>query len=149
MVLGGILDADLQRTEQARALEHVQREAESDHLTGLLTRRGWDRRMALEEVRFARFGDPAAVLVLDLDGLKERNDAEGHRAGDRYLVRTGDVLRAVTRPADVVARLGGAASGCWRAGSCPTKRRRWSGGSRRRWPPPASPPPSGLRPTAS
>ena len=54
-----------------------------------------------------RTGRRALLLYIDLDGLKEANDRQGHEAGDRLLQRAAAVLRSVTREADVVARLGG------------------------------------------
>lgn len=67
MLLAAILDADLQRTEQAKALEWAELAAETDAMTGLLNRRGWDRYIALEEARYRRFGDPGSVIIVDLD----------------------------------------------------------------------------------
>ncbi len=52
-------------------------------------------------------GRPAAMLLLDLDGFKQLNDAAGHQFGDLVLVAVGQRLREVTRPDDLVVRLGG------------------------------------------
>lgn len=82
-------------------------ESEVDALTGLLNRRGWERFIEHEQARLQRFGDPASVVVLDLDGLKNVNDTAGHDAGDRLLRQTAQVLQETVRAADVVARLGG------------------------------------------
>jgi diguanylate cyclase (GGDEF)-like protein len=49
----------------------------------------------------------AAVIFLDVDGLKGTNDTYGHAAGDRLLQTVADRLRTVVRPGDVVARYGG------------------------------------------
>lgn len=107
MLLSTILDADLERTRQARALERAELAAESDQLTGLLNRRGWDRYTEIEESRFQRFGDPGAVVVIDLDRLKEVNDSQGHAAGDELIKLAARVIRDTVRDSDVVARLGG------------------------------------------
>ncbi len=106
-LLSTILQADLQRTENERNLERAQLAADTDQLTGLLNRRGWDKFMQLEEARFRRFGDPGAVIVIDLDQLKLVNDTNGHAAGDRYIKRAADILASTVRTLDVVARLGG------------------------------------------
>ena len=106
-LLSSVLAADSAAVETARALERAVSEAETDGLTGLLNRRGWERWLAREEDRFRRFGDPASVVMFDLDGLKRLNDSEGHDAGDRYLRTTASVLHDVLRPGDPVARLGG------------------------------------------
>lgn len=106
-LLSAVLEADTVATDSARALERARAESETDPLTGLLNRRGWERWLAREEDRFRRFGDPAVVVALDLDGLKAVNDGQGHDAGDRYLQRAAATLRAATRHEDPVARLGG------------------------------------------
>ena len=106
-LLSAVLAGDLYATAAAREIEQARREAEVDALTGLLNRRGWDRYLQVEEERFRRFGDPACVVVIDLDRLKDVNDTQGHDAGDRYIRRAADVLARTVREADVLARLGG------------------------------------------
>lgn len=106
-LLSSVLEADHRAVRARRALEIVQIEAETDGLTSLLNRRGWDRYIEIEEERFRHFGDQASVIMMDLDRLKVINDTQGHEAGDRYLTRTGEVLRSAVRSGDVVARLGG------------------------------------------
>lgn len=106
-LLGMILDADLERTEAARAVERIELAADTDALTGVLNRRGWDRVCATEEARLQRFGDPTSVIVIDLDDLKAVNDRHGHPAGDRHLATAADALRSVVRGADHLARTGG------------------------------------------
>ncbi|MDL5158689.1 sensor domain-containing diguanylate cyclase [Actinomycetospora termitidis] len=106
-LLSSVLEADTNAVDHARELERAVSDAETDQLTGLLNRRGWTRWLEREEERFRRFGDPACVLMMDLDGLKEVNDTQGHDAGDRFLQRTAETLRAATRHGDPLARLGG------------------------------------------
>lgn len=50
---------------------------------------------------------PTSVIVVDVDGLKEINDAHGHAEGDRMLRRLAAALRTSFRKEDVVARIGG------------------------------------------
>jgi len=78
-----------------------------DALTGCLNRRGWSEALRSEEQRCSRHGLDAAVVIVDLDGLKAVNDSEGHDAGDRCLVECADALRGAVRAEDAVARLGG------------------------------------------
>ncbi|MDL5158688.1 GGDEF domain-containing protein [Actinomycetospora termitidis] len=106
-LLSSVLEADGAAVESARALERAVSDAETDALTGLLNRRGWQRWLAREEERFRRFGDPASVVMVDLDGLKTVNDTEGHDAGDRHLRRTATALLGAVRAGDPLARLGG------------------------------------------
>ena len=106
-LLSSVLEADTNAVRSARDLERAVSDAETDPLTGLLNRRGWQRWMEREEDRFRRFGDPAAVVMFDLDGLKSVNDLEGHDAGDRFLRRTAEALVEAVRAGDPLARLGG------------------------------------------
>lgn len=107
MLLSVILDADLERTRQARARERAEMAAESDPLTGLFNRRDWDRCMANEESRSRRFGDPGAVVVIDLDSLKAVNATLGQAAGHELIKAAGRVLLETVSDSDIVARLGG------------------------------------------
>lgn len=118
-LLSAVLAGDLQATAAARELEQARREADVDALTGLLNRRGWDRYLRAEEERFRRFGDPACVVVIDLDRLKVVNDTQGHEAGDRYIRRAAQVLASSVRQGDVLARLGGDEFGIVAVGATP------------------------------
>lgn len=106
-LLGSVLHAELRAVEDARRMERLQAEALTDALTGTYNRRGWGQLLAAEEERCRRYGHPAAVIVVDLDGLKLVNDTQGHPAGDTLIARTGCVLRDAVRSRDIVARLGG------------------------------------------
>jgi len=106
-LLSTILQAELKCAEEARRAEHLQAEALTDTLTTLYNRRGWDRLLDAEETRCTRYGHPATVLAVDLDGLKQVNDTHGHAAGDELIRRAAAALRKAARTMDVVARLGG------------------------------------------
>ena len=54
-----------------------------------------------------RYGAPAALLYLDLDGFKAVNDVHGHLAGDAALKRVAELLVANVRESDMVGRMGG------------------------------------------
>jgi two-component system cell cycle response regulator len=51
--------------------------------------------------------EPLAVLMIDVDNLKQVNDAHGHPAGDRALKQVVDRVTSALRPSDLVARVGG------------------------------------------
>lgn len=85
----------------------VYRQSVTDELTGLLNRRGFFKRAEQELAALRETGRPGLVLFLDLDGLKELNDTEGHDAGDRLLVEAAELLRRLFRDQDVLARIGG------------------------------------------
>jgi len=60
-----------------------------------------------EILRSKRAGQPKALLMLDLDGLKKINDRHGHLTGTRALCRVADALRETCRAIDTAARYGG------------------------------------------
>ncbi len=71
-----------ERKERALQLEYL---VDHDFLTGLYNRRWFERELAREVERAARYGTPGAVLVIDLDHFKDINDSFGHQAGDDLL----------------------------------------------------------------
>jgi diguanylate cyclase (GGDEF)-like protein len=81
--------------------------AQTDHLTGLVNRRGWDLAMEQALEGLESYGDHMSVVIMDLDNLKEINDTDGHEAGDEVLQAVGRVLSSLVRRDDVVARIGG------------------------------------------
>ncbi|MDP2774286.1 MAG: bifunctional diguanylate cyclase/phosphodiesterase [Nocardioides sp.] len=78
-----------------------------DHLTGLPRRGGLLGFGPALLTAAAAVGDVVAVLIVDIDHLKQVNDALGHRAGDRLLVEATRRLRAVLSEEAVLARVGG------------------------------------------
>lgn len=89
--------------ELRRALRRSQEIALTDPLTGLPNRRALQVRL---ETALAA-GDMLAAVALDLDHLKQLNEAQGHAAGDALLRASAERLRAAVRPGDIVARTGG------------------------------------------
>jgi diguanylate cyclase (GGDEF)-like protein len=92
-----------ERLAMLRAFEVSQTQANSDSLTGLMTRRSLER--AVRELHAT--GTPYAVAYGDLDHFKNLNDAFGHSTGDRALRTFAQVLRDSLRPADIPCRYGG------------------------------------------
>jgi diguanylate cyclase (GGDEF)-like protein len=78
-----------------------------DALTGLSNRRAFQVSVAREIDRVARAGEPALLLVADIDHFKSVNDRHGHGAGDLVLKHVANVLKDSVRPMDTVARVGG------------------------------------------
>jgi diguanylate cyclase (GGDEF)-like protein len=78
-----------------------------DQLTLLYLRDYFFRKVTEEQTRARRYGSTFAVLMLDLDSFKDLNDQLGHVAGDRYLQKVGEVIRASMRAPDVPCRFGG------------------------------------------
>jgi len=92
-----------ERLAMLRAFEVSQTQANSDSLTGLMTRRSLET--AVRKLRDT--GTPYAVAYGDLDHFKDLNDVFGHSAGDRALRTFSQVLRDSLRPADIPCRYGG------------------------------------------
>jgi diguanylate cyclase (GGDEF)-like protein len=85
----------------------LRRMGTSDALTRLMNRRGF-LPTAEHQLKVAkRTHQPIALMFLDLDGLKQVNDALGHSAGDRMITEGAFVLRATFRESDLIARVGG------------------------------------------
>jgi diguanylate cyclase (GGDEF)-like protein len=78
-----------------------------DALTGLANRRQFELALAREIDRVARAGEPALMLLIDIDHFKKVNDSHGHPAGDVVLKAVARVLHDCIRPMDTVARFGG------------------------------------------
>jgi diguanylate cyclase (GGDEF)-like protein len=81
--------------------------ADHDSLTGLLNRRRFRGELDQYVSFTARYGGRGAVMIIDIDGLKEVNDKLGHGAGDTLIRRVSVILRERVRATDLVARLSG------------------------------------------
>jgi diguanylate cyclase (GGDEF)-like protein len=92
-----------ERLAMLRAFQVSETEANSDSLTGLLTRRSLQSRT--RDLRES--GLSFAVAYGDLDHFKQLNDVFGHDAGDRALRTFSQVLRDALRPTDIACRYGG------------------------------------------
>jgi len=78
-----------------------------DPLTGLANRREFELVLASEIDRVARAGEPALMLMIDIDHFKAINDSHGHPVGDLVLKAVVQTLHECIRPMDKVARFGG------------------------------------------
>lgn len=95
-------------TSQVRLEREIEFRADYDVLTGLPNRSHFLRLLAETGARKeSPDGDEPFVICLDLDDFQTVNDTLGHGIGDRVLVEVADRLRAVLRPGDVLARIGG------------------------------------------
>jgi diguanylate cyclase (GGDEF)-like protein len=92
--------------ENQRMLAHSRHEANTDALTGLHNRRALMTDLE-EELPRATHADPRALLLFDLNGFKEYNDAFGHPAGDGLLARLGSCLDDTVSGHGRAYRLGG------------------------------------------
>jgi diguanylate cyclase (GGDEF)-like protein len=103
----GRLELEQEQERNQDLLEQLERLSREDSLTGLANRRCWDETLAREFERARRQDRSLAVLLCDLDRLKDVNDRFGHATGDRVLQVAADVLRERVRAGDLAARLGG------------------------------------------
>jgi diguanylate cyclase (GGDEF)-like protein len=88
-------------------LDTCEEAAFTDHLTGLANRRRFERQLAREIARTARYGHPFCLLILDIDDFKRVNDTFGHEAGDEAIRRLAKALQEGIRGVDLAARMGG------------------------------------------
>jgi diguanylate cyclase (GGDEF)-like protein/PAS domain S-box-containing protein len=93
--------------ERRHHVQTLERAALLDALTGLGNRRAFERDLERELERSKRSGEGVGVLMVDLDGLKQINDHEGHDRGDALLVAFAGALTVNLRGEDRVYRLGG------------------------------------------
>jgi diguanylate cyclase (GGDEF)-like protein len=112
LVKGEITPRSLERSlryalKLGETLEALRQLATRDQLTGLLNRREFDRIMAEEAERCRRFGQPLALVMVDIDHFKAVNDTHGHQAGDAVLREIAKTLTGQLRTVDRVARIGG------------------------------------------
>ena len=82
-------------------------ESRTDGLTRVANRRAWDEALMREECRRRRHGHRYGLLVIDLDGFKQINDAQGHAQGDAILQKAAQELKDELRDTDLLARVGG------------------------------------------
>jgi diguanylate cyclase (GGDEF)-like protein/putative nucleotidyltransferase with HDIG domain len=95
------------KNSNARLVADVTEAARSDSLTGLLNRRGFDERFAVELARARRQGERLSLMIGDLDRFKELNDVYGHQEGDEVLRVVGQTIANTARESDASARIGG------------------------------------------
>ncbi|GGE97276.1 sensor domain-containing diguanylate cyclase [Sphingomonas prati] len=81
--------------------------AQSDHLTGALTRRGFVEQAEREIARCRRYDRPSSLVMLDVDHFKSVNDTYGHAVGDQVLRQIAEIAEVMLRPSDLFGRLGG------------------------------------------
>lgn len=80
---------------------------QTDELTGLLNRRGFDIELKRALTNAGRHDEQGVLIYIDLDGFKPVNDTFGHAAGDEVLRRVAVILGDNVRDTDYVGRIGG------------------------------------------
>jgi diguanylate cyclase (GGDEF)-like protein len=102
-------ESELQRYQQQLEAANAQlRElATTDPLTGVANRRVFDAQLITLFANARRYGRPLALMILDIDNFKQRNDRFGHDEGDATLRRFAALLSRSVRETDLVVRYGG------------------------------------------
>ncbi len=94
-------------TEEHGRSTELQHLLEHDPTTGLLNRTAALERTASALARIDDHDGEVAILLIDIDRLRDVNDALGQEVGDRLLSSTARRLATAVRPDDVIARVGG------------------------------------------
>ncbi len=109
---------------QVSGQEQLTRLSETDALTGLFNRRGFERGLAAAIDLARRSHQGGALFFVDFDNFKEINDRHGHAQGDAALKAAADLLRQHLRARDLVGRLGGDEFAIWLPGIAEPEARR-------------------------
>jgi len=89
-------------------LEKLDKQSNTDYLTGALNRRGAESALLQEVARARRSNSNLSFIMADVDFFKLYNDSNGHQAGDRCLIDIVTTISACCgRSTDLVARFGG------------------------------------------
>jgi diguanylate cyclase (GGDEF)-like protein len=93
--------------ELKRAVESAQALARTDHLTGIMNNREFQRQLETELKQAKRLLHPVTLVYIDLDNFKQVNDTLGHDAGDMQLRLVAQSIQNTVRATDLFGRLGG------------------------------------------
>jgi diguanylate cyclase (GGDEF)-like protein len=90
-----------------KLFEKMQHQATVDGSTGLMNHKTFYEALEKELLRSRRYGGTIALIMADIDNLKQINDAHGHRAGDRVICEVSSRIKQCIRQIDLAARYGG------------------------------------------
>ncbi|MHC4323164.1 MAG: sensor domain-containing diguanylate cyclase [Planctomycetota bacterium] len=90
-----------------KLFEKIQRQATTDGLTGLVNHKTFYEILEKELWRSRRYGGRISLIMIDVDNLKNINDAYGHRAGDKAIREISRRIKECIRQIDTAARYGG------------------------------------------
>jgi len=97
----------IQHLKNRAMLQHYQKIALIDELTGLYNYRFFQKRLQEETARAKRCAGTLSLLMIDLDHFKKVNDVLGHQEGNRHLQQVAAVFKKELRETDVICRFGG------------------------------------------
>jgi len=91
-------------TERKQLEEKLRYQSSHDPMTGLYNRAHFDEMIRHHD---REISPQTSIIIVDVDGLKEVNDQDGHGAGDQLIRKVARLLTASFRTKDVLARIGG------------------------------------------
>ena len=100
-------DAAALALDNAHIRASLERQAQTDPLTGLWNHRAFHERLRLELVEASVDRSPVSLVMLDLDDFKRVNDVYSHATGDEVLSEVAEILLRSVRSGDSVCRIGG------------------------------------------
>jgi len=107
-ILSLMVGAYVDLVEKGEQVRHFQAKAETDQMTGLRNRHAFDEDISRVTTLYADSILADALLILiDIDGLKQTNDTQGHIAGDELIQAVARIIKTGSRQEDSVYRLGG------------------------------------------
>lgn len=95
--------ANARETRSKEKLQEAQEEGLVDGLTGLYNEKGFRKEYAQYVERMKRAGESGVIAFVDVNGLKEVNDTNGHTKGNELLLKVSSVLTRVSRATDTAA----------------------------------------------
>ncbi len=103
-----VADSQEEINRLRRDLERARDDAMLDPLTGILNRRGFEKRIESLLTAGPAAGASHCLVMLDIDHFKSVNDTHGHLMGDRVIQAVGEILRtSINQTTQAAARYGG------------------------------------------
>lgn len=106
-ILAYVAEKEQSLSDLRGRVTELERLLETDELTGLLNRRGFEAAVRRTLAGATRYRETGVLALIDLDRFKHVNDSHGHAAGDAALRHVGHVLNENIRATDYAARLSG------------------------------------------
>lgn len=100
-------DAEQRILELNARVSQLESLSQTDELTGLLNRRGFNHILERNLLSANRYEETGLLAYIDLDSFKSINDIYGHSTGDEVLRSVGRLLKKSIRATDYAARIGG------------------------------------------
>ncbi|MFL0357030.1 diguanylate cyclase [Erythrobacter sp. GH1-10] len=88
-------------------IRDLQLRSQSDALTGLPLRRGFEERVERTLGESEEVETPLSLILADIDHFKQVNDIWGHQVGDRAIATFGELIARTIRNTDHAGRIGG------------------------------------------